>query len=135
VQVNTVAPGIFTTNFSGTGVPAGFVVRVKSDGTQIQEPISSGTTPVQIDLGPDGEQVILIIFGTGWRFRSDLSAVTAKIRGVDAQVQFAGEAPGFSGLDQTNILIPRSLAGANANADVVFVVNGQTANTVTINIK
>jgi uncharacterized protein (TIGR03437 family) len=135
VQVSTVAPGIFTTNFSGTGVPAGFVVRVKSDGSQVQEPISSGTTPVQIDLGPDGEQVILVIFGTGWRFRSDLSAVTAKIRGVDAQVQFAGGAPGFSGLDQTNILIPRSLAGANANADVVFVVNGQTANTVTINIK
>jgi uncharacterized protein (TIGR03437 family) len=135
VQVSTVAPGIFTVNFSGTGVPAGFIVRVKSDGTQVQEPISNGTAPAPIDLGPDGEQVILVIFGTGCRFRSDLSAVTAKIRGVDAQVQFAGEAPGFTGLDQANILIPRSLAGANADADVVLVVNGQNANTVTINIK
>jgi uncharacterized protein (TIGR03437 family) len=135
VQINTVAPGIFTTNFSGTGVPAGYVVRVKPDNSQTNEPISNGTTPLQIDLGPQGDTVILVIFGTGWRFRSDLSAVTCTIRGVAAQVLFAADAPGFQGLDQANILIPPSLAGNNANADVVFVVNGQSANTVTINIK
>jgi uncharacterized protein (TIGR03437 family) len=135
VQINTVAPGIFTANFGGTGVPAGYVVRVKPDNSQTNEPISNGTTAVPIDLGPQGDTVILVIFGTGWRFRTDLNSVTATIRGVAAQVQFAADAPGFQGLDQANILIPRSLAGANANADVVFVVNGQSANTVTINIK
>ena len=32
---------------------------------------------VPIDLGPEGDQVFLSLFGTGWRFRSAESAVQA----------------------------------------------------------
>ncbi|HKQ78679.1 MAG TPA: hypothetical protein VJ810_33585, partial [Blastocatellia bacterium] len=63
-----------------------------------------------------------------------LSAVSASIGGTNAQVLFAGAQGDFAGLDQTNIAIPRSLAG-RGDVDLVFSVDGKTANTVTINIK
>jgi uncharacterized protein (TIGR03437 family) len=63
-----------------------------------------------------------------------MSAVTATIGGVPAAVGFAGAAPGFIGLDQINLTIPRSLAG-RGDVDVVIAVDGKIANTVKINIK
>jgi uncharacterized protein (TIGR03437 family) len=87
-----------------------------------------------IDLGPDGEQVFLIAFGTGLRGRSSLSAVNVKIGGEDAQTLFLGPQGDFVGLDQSNIRIPRSLAG-RGDVDVVMTVDGKPANTVRINVK
>jgi uncharacterized protein (TIGR03437 family) len=80
------------------------------------------------------DQVFLIGYGTGIRYRSSLSAVTATIGGANADVSFAGAQPAFVGLDQLNLAVPRSLAGRGA-VDVVVRVDGKTANTVTINIK
>jgi uncharacterized protein (TIGR03437 family) len=80
------------------------------------------------------DQVFLIGYGTGIRYRSSLSAVTATIGGTNADVSFAGAQPAFVGLDQLNLAVPRSLAGRGA-VDVVVRVDGKTANTVTINIK
>jgi uncharacterized protein (TIGR03437 family) len=89
---------------------------------------------VPLDLGPAGEQVILILYGTGIRFRSALTAVTAKLGGVDAQVSFAGAQGSLVGLDQVNALIPRNLIG-RGEVDVVLTVEGKAANTVRVNIK
>ncbi|MGH9800448.1 MAG: hypothetical protein ACRD82_08805 [Blastocatellia bacterium] len=49
-------------------------------------------------------------------------------------VQYAGPQGGFVGLDQANILLPKSLAG-RGEVDVVLIVNGKTANTLRLNIK
>jgi len=38
------------------------------------------------------------------------------------------------GLDQLNLIVPRSLAG-RGEVDVVLTVDGRTANTVKVNIK
>jgi uncharacterized protein (TIGR03437 family) len=48
-------------------------------------------------------------------------------------VQYAGPQGGFAGLDQVNIRVPRGLAVRGA-VDVILVVDGKTANTVTVNI-
>jgi uncharacterized protein (TIGR03437 family) len=40
----------------------------------------------------------------------------------------------FDGLDQVNVYVPRSLAGAG-EVPVILTVDGITANVVTINIK
>jgi len=135
-----VAPGLFTANSSGLGVPAATVLRVKADGTLIYEfvaqfdPAKSQFVPAPIDLGPESDQVFLILFGTGWRFRSDLPAVKCSIGGVNSEVLFAGAQGDFVGLDQMNVRLPRSLVG-HGEIDLAVTVDGKTANTVRINVK
>src|SRR5262249_7555864 len=90
--------------------------------------------PIPIDLGATMDQVYLVAFGTGFRFRSSISAVTATIGGTPAPVAFAGAQPNFGGLDQTNIQLPHSLIG-RGEVDVVLTVDGQTANTVRVSFK
>jgi uncharacterized protein (TIGR03437 family) len=138
--IDMVAPGLFTANASGQGAPAAVALRIKADGSQSFEPVAR-FDPAQnkfvtapIDLGAATDQVFLILFGTGVRFRSSLAAVSAKIGGIDAQVMYAGEQGGFVGLDQVNLLLPRSLAG-RGEVNVDLIVDGKAANDVRINIK
>jgi uncharacterized protein (TIGR03437 family) len=139
VNVDAVAPGLFTANADGKGVSAAVALRVAPDGGQsLLDVYRCGTAlgscaPVPIDLGGAANQMILELFGTGIRGRSALTAVTAKIGGQDAEVMYAGPQGGFAGLDQVNVRVPRSLAG-RGDVDVVLVVDGKTANTVTVNI-
>ena len=82
---------------------------------------------------PAGEQVYLVLFGTGIRHRSSLSAVKAFIRGVSLEVTFAGAQGDFVGLDQVNFLVPRSLAG-RGEVEILLTVETQFANPVQVNI-
>jgi uncharacterized protein (TIGR03437 family) len=140
VRIASVAPGLFTVDASGRGLAAATVLRVKSDGSQSFELVASFDATqnkfvaVPIDLGPASEQVFLVLYGSGWRFRSSLAAVTAKIGGADASVSFAGAAANFIGLDQANLLIPRSLIG-RGEVEVLLMVDGKAANAARINIK
>jgi uncharacterized protein (TIGR03437 family) len=137
--VDTVSPSLFTANASGTGVPSAFLFR-RRNGVDTLEQVatlngaSGQFEAIPIDMGPDGDLVALIAYGTGFRGISAQSAASATIGGTDSQVLFVGAAPGFEGLDQTNIVIPRSLIG-RGSADLIFKVDGKTANTVTIKIK
>ena len=139
-QISPVAPALFSANANGQGVAAAVTLRIKPDGSQIYEPIAQFDTAqnkfvsVPIDLGPDTDTVFLILYGTGVRFRSSLMAVQASIGGVSAQVDYVGAAPGFVGLDQINLRLPRSLAG-RGEADITLIVDGRLANTVSVNIK
>jgi uncharacterized protein (TIGR03437 family) len=141
LQIANVAPGLFTANVNGQGVATALALRIKGDGSQSFEPVArfdaaqSRFVPVPIDLGPTSDQVFLVLYGTGIRGRSSLSAVAATIGGSNVQVTFAGEAPGFVGLDQVNLgPIPRSLIG-RGDVNIVLQVDGKTANTVVVNIK
>jgi uncharacterized protein (TIGR03437 family) len=140
VKIAAVAPGLFTANASGQGVAAGVALRVKADGTQVYEPIArfdllqNGFIVEPINLDPENEQVFLILFGTGFRSRSALSAVRMTIGGTDVEVLYAGPQGVFAGLDQTNARLPRSLKGRQ-EMDVVLIVDGKAANTVRIAVK
>lgn len=140
VQIATVAPGLFTANSNGQGVAAAVALRVRSDGSQVFEPVSrfdvatGRFVSVPIDLGPATDQVFLILYGTGLRNRTALSAVTCRIGGTDVGVLFAGEVAGLVGLDQSNANIPRSLIG-RGEVDVVLMVDGKEANRVRIAIR
>jgi uncharacterized protein (TIGR03437 family) len=67
---------------------------------------------------------------------SPLSAVTstvsATIGGQNAQVSFAGLAPGFVGLWQVNIVVPSGLAQGNFPLSVT--VDGQTSNAASVSV-
>jgi uncharacterized protein (TIGR03437 family) len=139
VTIESVAPGLFAANANGQGVAAAVVFR-RRGAVDTTEPVAqlNSTTgrfePVPIDLGPETDLVFLIAFGTGIRGVSAQSAATATIGGTNAPVSFAGATPGFEGLDQANISIPRSLIGRGV-VDVVLRVDNKTANTVQINVK
>ena len=87
-----------------------------------------------IDLGPTTDQVFLVLFGTGLRYRSALSAVSANIGGTDTTVTFAGAQGFFVGLDQVNIRLPRTLL-RRGEIDLFLKVDNKTSNTVKINVK
>ena len=136
--VQAVAPTLFTMNGAGTGVAAAIGIRVSNANPQQQTIVpvfqcdNSGCTSVPIALTSDST-VIVEFYGTGIRNHST-GGVTAKIGGVNATVQYAGPAPGFTGLDQVNVSLPASLAGSK-ETNVVLTVDGQSANTETINIR
>jgi uncharacterized protein (TIGR03437 family) len=80
-----------------------------------------------------GESVVLTLFATGLRKNSGLANVHATIGGVDAPVLFAGAQTEFAGLDQVNLQIPDALRGRGI-VPIVLTVDGQTSNSVTVNI-
>ena len=140
VQIASVAPGLFTADASGRGLAAAYFLRIKADGTRSNEPVAQFDASQNrfvarpIDLGAADEQVFLILAGTGFRYRSSLSAASATIGGAAATVAFVGAQGDFVGLDQANILLPRVLIG-RGEVDVALTVDGQTANTVRISVK
>jgi uncharacterized protein (TIGR03437 family) len=138
--IANVAPGLFSANSNGRDVAAANAVRVRANGSQQFEAVArfdsalNRFVPVPIDLGPEGDVVFLVLYGTGLRFRNSLSTVNASIGGVNCEVLFAGAAPGFVGLDQINVRLSRSLAG-RGEVDVALVVDGKAANTVRVSIR
>lgn len=137
VQVASAAPGLFAANANGQGVAAAVALRIRANNAQSYEPVArfdqalGRFVSVSIDLGPSTDQVFLILYGTGIRYRSNL---TAQIGGMAAQVSFAGAQGSLVGLDQVNVLLPRSLIG-RGEVDVVLTVDGKAANTVKVSIK
>jgi uncharacterized protein (TIGR03437 family) len=106
IQVDAIAPALFTRDASGKGLAAGTTVLV-------------------------GDTVYVTLYGTGIRNRTALSAVSATIGGVNARVDFAGAQGQFVGLDQVNLAVPREVAGRGA-VDVILTVGSRAANPVQV---
>jgi uncharacterized protein (TIGR03437 family) len=142
VQIDSVAPALFSINGTGEGVAAALAIWAKPDGTQtwqyvFAEPcVAPNCVSTPLDRRSDTDRMYLQLYGTGIRGRSSLAleAVMATIGGMNAPVDYAGPMAGYTGLDQVNLRVPRRLAGSG-EVDVVLKVDGKTANTVRINIK
>jgi uncharacterized protein (TIGR03437 family) len=99
LDVLSIAPQLF---FQQPGLtPAALVVRVRN-GLQTVEPIvqteSNGAiTLATIDLGPETDQVFLVLYGTGLRYIKSLNAVMLNIGSVDSPVLYAGAQTQFAG--------------------------------------
>lgn len=135
ITLARVAPGLFIVD--PTRLVAANVIRVKSNGQQIAElpyAVDPGLRAAPIDLGPQGEIVVLVLYATGVRGRNGLSDVTVTIGGVNAPVAYAGAQNEFPGLDQVNVTIPRSLVG-RGSVEVVVTVEGQASNAGRIEIR
>ena len=140
IEIARTAPGLFAANTDGRGLAAAQIFRIKGDGSQSFEPVVQFSPaqgkfiPLPIDMGPPTDQVFLVMYGTGIRQRAVLSAVTATLGGAEAEVLYAGETPGFVGLDQVNIPISRSLIG-RGEIVVTLIVEGHPANPLTVTMK
>ena len=88
VQIASVAPGLFTADSSGQGLAAAYVLRIKANGSQLSEPIAQFDSALgrfiakPIDLSVATDQVFLVLFGNGLRYRSSLAAVIAQVGGT-----------------------------------------------------
>ena len=123
-DIDPLAPGLFTVGASSAA--AAVVQRVKADGSQSYEPVSGA-----ISLGPETDQVYLLLFGTGIRVNGGIAEATAQIGTQQATVTFAGPQGSFDGLDQVNVLLPRSIAG-HGPMNINVIVDGYESNKVVI---
>lgn len=139
ITINRTAPGLFTLNASGTGIPAGFST---VDGVNFTGLANPDGTARAVDPGTAAKPTYLVLFGTGLRnARADnptdangvAEAVTATIQGIPAAVSYAGRHPDYEGLDQINLVIPPQLAGTGM-ATLRLVVNGRASNEVAVRI-
>ena len=124
--VTSVAPAIFTTSQNGQGEAAAIDAFTGRSG-----PFSA--------TGSNGMPNIIALFATGLgadatdvdgNFGGDV-AVT--IDGIAASTLYAGRAPGFTGLNQMNILLPMGISAMTHS--LVVSRHGVASNTVTIAIK
>jgi uncharacterized protein (TIGR03437 family) len=134
VQISTVAPALFTLNNSG--LAASYALRVSGGIQTVELVYSQDNTGLisanPINLGSSTDQAYLILYGTGFD-TVGTSNVMATVNGVNAPVLYAGPG-GSAGLDQVNILLPASLAGAG-NVNVQLTAAGVAANPVQVTIQ
>ena len=135
MQVAATGPAIFTANSAGYGLAAAQVIRVKVDGSISYEPVvqfdaERNAVALPIDLGAASDQLVLALYGTGVRGAN----FSIQIGGVNAPVTYAGPQGQYPGLDQVNVPLARSFAGAG-QVSVKFTADGVAANAVTIVFK
>ena len=143
LTVSETAPGLFAANANGEGVAAGTWLRVDGNGAQTSGPLfefNSGQgvfVERPIDLGPEGDQVFLVLFGTGIRGAGGVDRLEATINGEPIAILFADAQGAFVGLDQINLgPIPRSLLGAGVIEIKIRVrANNRTTNGVTLAVQ
>ena len=136
LDISSVAPSVFT--MPGGTTAAAVAVRAARGAQTPVGVFQCSAVPVctatPIDLGGEGDILIVTFFGTGLRKNTGLSNVKATLGGIDAPVLFAGAQGQFLGLDQLNVQLPSSLRG-KGDVSVVFTIDGQTTNPVTISVR
>ncbi len=115
VPLRKFAPGLYSASGDGVGLPSGYIVRERPDGSSVTEALS---TTSSIKLGND--RVSLILYATGIRF-ADPTRLTLRMGGSCNQstcggggpfvgINWFGPAPGYGaqGVDQLNVELPKT---------------------------
>ncbi len=138
VSIGPLEPGVYSV---GAGLAAASALSVSANNTETAVPVVScgglfGCIPVPIDLS--GNPVYLSLYGTGFGSTTTAS-VTCTVAGQNALVTYTGPQMEEQGLDQLNMLLPRTLAGMGAVSVACFFgsegVYGIPANVVHISIQ
>lgn len=135
MQVASVAPGLYTINSSG--LARGYALRLSNGNLFVEDVFDidgNGAVVARPITVSNGDQVTLILYGTG--FRAAGGDFSATVGGVGAPVLYGGPQGVQPGLDQFNIMIPAEVtAGGPQPVPVVLTAAGQTANTVYITVQ
>jgi len=129
--IGEVEPGLFTAAADGKGLAAGIATIVAGEGSRQTQFLAryEGGQWVGIPVAvPAGGSAVLSLFGTGIR---NSTRVSAKVKGVAADVLYSGAQGEFDGLDQVNVLLPAGLAGSG-EVDVELTVAGKASNVVRV---
>ncbi|NOT62637.1 MAG: hypothetical protein HOP19_20720 [Acidobacteria bacterium] len=140
VRVESVSPGLFTTDGSGRGLPSAVLLRIAANGRQTYETVArydaarNQFVAVPIDMSNTAEQVYVLFYGSGMRNRSSLNTAIMSFGGTDAQPLYIGAQGGYSGLDQVNVRVPNAVRG-RGDVSISLTLDGKTSNPVTLNFK
>jgi uncharacterized protein (TIGR03437 family) len=137
IQVQAVAPSLFSANGDGQGVAEATAVRMVIP-TRIQNPVTvfqcadqpGSCQAVPIDPGLDAP-VTLTFYGTGIR---GAQKVIATIGGEDFQVLYAGPDATRPGVDQVIVPLTLALRGRGL-VDVIVTADGGVSNPVQISVQ
>jgi uncharacterized protein (TIGR03437 family) len=132
-QIVPAVPGLFAVN----GIAAANVATytgstLASFGNAFQVSANGAITPAPIDLGSGSQQVYLLLYGTGIRHATSVTANVGALTGL--RVVYAGPQGFYVGEDQINLLLPQSLKGTGL-IDLTLVADGQATNTVRLQIQ
>lgn len=125
-QILPAAPALFTLNQAGTGEAAAL------------DAFTFTAAPFNATRA-NGQLNVIALFGTGLGAdATDVDGnvsenVQAMIDGNSATVQYAGRAPGFTGLNQFNVVLPAGITSGTHN--VQLARNGIVSNVVTITVR
>jgi len=140
LEVTNIAPTLFTANATGQGVAAAQIQRVHPDGSYAYEGVaiydSTSEQFVPAPISFNGDSLYLILYGTGFDQSSGPPGTQVQVVKSFGYVQLSpvlySAAQGqYAGLDQIDVQLPESLAGAG-QVTVNVTIDGQTANPVTI---
>jgi uncharacterized protein (TIGR03437 family) len=135
VTVAVVAPGLFSANGNGKGVASGQFVADLGIGTAVPVASCPATGPCTANpLNVSSGTSILVLYGTGIHNRVNLSDVTVVIGAQTLPAFYAGSSPDAPGADQVNVVLPKSLSGANT-VFVTVSIAGTVSNQVTVLIQ
>jgi uncharacterized protein (TIGR03437 family) len=131
IQIVPLAPKIFLVDPSG--IPAGYVVRVGADNVQTVEPIftEQGGSVQEVPIDLSSGDVYLILFGTGFDVLPNGVGAQIEYKDLTLVPTFAGPQTQFPGLDQIDILLPKSLAG-NGRTDITLLFQPMVSFYITI---
>jgi uncharacterized protein (TIGR03437 family) len=133
IPVASAAPSIFTVN--GSGVGAGSIVNADGSVNDSTHPASRGSV-IQIYATGGGQTNPLSSTGAVAASAANLSLpVTVSIGGVNAQVLYAGSAPGEAdGVVQINAVVSAT-APQGSNVPLVVTIGAVASQTVTIAVQ
>ena len=136
--VTAAHPALFAANSNGGGVAAAEIIRVLENGTQMSEPVAildAGTgsyVPRPIEFGPVSQPLYLVLYGTG--FTSGGTNLVAMVGHAAVTPDYAGPQRTYTGLDQANLRLPRTLIGAGL-VNVTLTVSSASSNAVQVQFK
>jgi uncharacterized protein (TIGR03437 family) len=118
-RLTPVSPALFAADFQNK-VPLGTALRFRDGVEAASQPLSTENFQIYspkiifqpIDLGLEGDQTFLELYGTGIRGRARLEDVGALIGGISAPVEFAKEQGELVGVDLVRVKLPDSLLGS-----------------------
>jgi uncharacterized protein (TIGR03437 family) len=130
IQIQTIAPALFTVRVGTSNIAAALITRVKQDGSQSVEPVVTADTQGNLAAAPivfnPGDQLFLELYGTGLRHVASPSTSTVSLGSGTMPVLYLGPQTQYAGLDQVNVALPPSLAGQGSVTITVDVDNGSS---------
>ena len=141
IVIAPVAPALFAADGSGANAPAGALYRYRNGGLAGKQDLFEAARPTEpaiIEPGAAGDDLYLVVYGTGIRGQGDVTKIRALIGGLEAPVDFAGGQAGYAGMDQVNIRLPQPLVAqlsGRGKVQLTLVIDGAiVSNSLTINI-
>ena len=138
IVIRASAPGLYSMNADGAGVAAAnaFIVTAASQVAYqtvftCAPPAVRSCLPAPLSLGAATDTLYAELYGTGIR---GAASVEAFVSGQSVPVSYAGKVAAYAGLDQVDVAIPKSLAGAG-DVRLYLVADGVASNAVGLQIQ